>query len=110
MPFDALHDWRGLVERDLDPSAEMLHFLRQEIPDAESVDPWRIEAITSNAQTVALLVCRRAGKSCVLAARGVRKLKNGGTTICLAPAERQTHAPRQADHRARPKASGARQP
>ncbi|PIV78578.1 MAG: hypothetical protein COW54_08660 [Rhodobacteraceae bacterium CG17_big_fil_post_rev_8_21_14_2_50_63_15] len=90
MPFDALHDFCSLIERDLDPAAEMLHFLRQEVPSATHVDPWQIEAITSNAQTVALLVCRQAGKSCVLASRGVRELKNGGTTICVAPAERQT--------------------
>lgn len=90
MPFDAFYDWCRLVERDLDPGAEMLHFLRQEVPGATSVDPWQVEAITSDAQTVALLVCRQAGKSCVLATRGVRELKSGSTTICLAPAERQT--------------------
>lgn len=90
MPFDALHDWCGLVERDLDAGAEMLHFLRQEVPSAKLVDPWQLEAVTSDAPTVAMRVCRQAGKSCVLATRGVRELKRGGTTICLAPAERQT--------------------
>ncbi|AXT25928.1 hypothetical protein D1823_04630 [Ruegeria sp. AD91A] len=90
MPFDALHDWCSLVERDLDVGAEMLHFLRQEVPNAQSVDPWQLEAVTSVASTVAMRVCRQAGKSCVLATRGVRELKRGGTTICLAPAERQT--------------------
>jgi len=90
MPFDALHDFCSRIERDLDPGAEMLHFLRQEVPSATSVDPWQLEAVMSNAPTVAMRVCRQAGKSCVLATRGVRELKRGGTTICLAPAERQT--------------------
>lgn len=90
MPLDAFHDWCTGLERDLDPAAEMLHFLRQEVPSAKAVDPWQAEAITSTARTVALLVCRQAGKSCVLATRGVRELKNGGTTICLCPAERQS--------------------
>lgn len=90
MPFDALHDFCTLVERDLDPASEMLHFLRQEVPTATEVDPWQVEAVTSTAQTVALLVCRQAGKSCVLATRGVQELKRGGTIICVAPAERQT--------------------
>lgn len=53
--LDTLHDWCSLIERDLDPGAEMLHFLRQEVPNATHVDPWQIEAITSKAQTVALL-------------------------------------------------------
>ncbi len=61
MPFDGLHDFCSLIERDLDPGAEMLHFLRQEVPTATHVDPWQVEAITSDAQTVALLVCRQAG-------------------------------------------------
>lgn len=87
---DAFHDWCSGLERDLDPKSEMLHFLRQEIPNATDIDPWQCEAITSTARTVALLVCRQAGKSCVLATRGVRELKTGGTVICLAPAERQT--------------------
>ncbi|MCT4558615.1 MAG: terminase family protein [Pelagimonas sp.] len=67
----------------------MAHFLSQEFPNAWP-DPWQVAAISSDAQTVALLVCRQAGKSCVLATRGVRELETGGTTICLAPAERQT--------------------
>ncbi|SOH95236.1 hypothetical protein SAMN06273572_108110 [Monaibacterium marinum] len=90
MPFDGLHDFCSLIERDLDPGAEMLHFLQQEVPTATHVDPWQVEAIMSDAQTVALLVCRQAGKSCILATRGVRELKRGGTIICVAPAERQT--------------------
>lgn len=90
MPFDAFHDWCSLVERDLDPGTEMLHFLRQEIPTATEVDPWQLEAVLSNAGTIAMRVCRQAGKSCVLATRAVRRLKQGHTVLCLAPAERQT--------------------
>lgn len=90
MQTDSLLEWCLSLERDLDPSAKMLHFLRQEAPDAIAPDPWQVEAISSTAQTVALLVARQAGKSCVLATRGVTELERGGTTICLAPAARQT--------------------
>lgn len=89
MPLDGFIDWLTQVERDLDLAAKMAHFLQTEFPNAQP-DPWQVEAINSDAQTVALLVCRQAGKSCVLATRGVRELERGGTTICLAPAERQT--------------------
>jgi len=89
MPLDGFTDWLLAVERDLDPAAKMAAFLQTEFPGAQP-DPWQVDAITSDAQTVALLVCRQAGKSCVLATRGVRELERGGTTICLAPAERQT--------------------
>ncbi|MEP5384685.1 MAG: hypothetical protein ABJQ23_14905 [Shimia thalassica] len=90
MPFDALNDWCLGLERDLDPAAEMLHFLRQEIPNATEVDPWQLEAVNSTAGTIAMRVCRQAGKSCVLATRAVRRLKQGHTVLCLAPADRQS--------------------
>lgn len=90
MPLDAgFLDWCRLVEGDHDPFLKMGRYLSTEIPNSVA-DPWQVEAFTSVAQTVALLVCRQAGKSCVLAARGVSELERGGTTICLAPAERQT--------------------
>lgn len=89
MPLDGFSEWLRAVERDIDPAAKMAQFLQTEFTNARP-DPWQVEAITSDAQTVALLVCRQAGKSCVLATRGVRELERGGTTICLAPAERQT--------------------
>lgn len=90
MPFDALYDYCSLLERDLDAEAEMLHFLRHEVPNAGGIDPWQLEAVMADAPTVAMRVCRQAGKSCVLATRAVRRLKRGHTVICLAPAERQT--------------------
>ena len=90
MPFDAFHDWCEGLERDLDPAAEMLHFLRQEIPNAMDIDPWQFEAVMSDAGTIAMRVCRQAGKSCVLATRAVRRLKQGHTVLCLAPADRQS--------------------
>lgn len=90
MPLDVgFIEWCQLVEADHDPALNMARFLSTEIPGAYP-DPWQVEAFMSDAQTVALLVCRQAGKSCVLASRGVRELERGGTTICLAPAERQT--------------------
>lgn len=92
LPFDdtSLFNWLTQVERDLDPAAKMLHFIREEIPDATGIDPFQLEALTSTAQTIAMVVARQAGKSCVLAAKGVMALERGETVICLAPAERQT--------------------
>ena len=90
MLSNALHDWCATLERDLDPAAEMLHFLQQEIPNATDVDPWQCEAVLSTAGTIAMRVCRQAGKSCVLATRAVRRLKQGHTVLCLAPADRQS--------------------
>lgn len=88
--FDALQDWCRDLERRLDPSALMAHFLSLELGREATPDPFQVEAITSTASTVALRIARQSGKSCVLAARGVMELQRGGTTICLAPAERQT--------------------
>ncbi len=90
MSFDGLHDFCSLVERDLDVGVEMLHFVQTEVPNATEIDPWQLEAVMSTEATVAMRVCRQAGKSCVLATRAVRRLKKGHTVICLAPAERQT--------------------
>lgn len=92
MAFDdtPFADWLGTVERDLDPAAKMLHFIREEIRDAMAVDPFQLDAITSTTPTIAMVVARQAGKSCVLAAKGVMALERGETVICLAPAERQT--------------------
>ncbi|MEP1694951.1 MAG: terminase family protein [Paracoccaceae bacterium] len=89
MPLDGFIDWLHAVEQDIDPAVKIAAFLQTEFPGAEP-DPWQVEVVTSDAQAVALLVCRQAGKSCVLATRGVRELERGGTAICLAPAERQT--------------------
>lgn len=91
MQADAgLFDWLTQVERDLDPAAKMLSFIQQEIPEATAIDPFQLEAITSASPTIAMVVARQAGKSSVLAAKGVMELEKGGTVICLAPAERQT--------------------
>ena len=90
MPFDALLPWLDDLERRLDPGALMAHFLSLELGRPATPDPFQVEAITSTAATVALRIARQSGKSCVLAARGVMELQKGGTTICLAPAERQT--------------------
>lgn len=89
MAFDGFRQWCELVERDLDPGAQMLHFLRQEVPTATEAEWYQVEALTSTASTLALNICRQAGKSSTLAAMGVRELQAGGTTIALCPAERQ---------------------
>lgn len=83
MPFDGFTTWLSDLERRLDPVAQMAHFLDG------TPDPWQAEAIMSNAPTLALRVCRQAGKSEVLGTLGVQELQRGGTTIALCPAERQ---------------------
>lgn len=90
MPLDASAyiDFLDLVAGDNDPALQMTRFLQTEIPNAEA-DPWQVEAFSSDAETTCLLVCRQAGKSCVLAARGVRELERGGIVVATAPAERQ---------------------
>ena len=88
MEFDGFRLWCEQVERDLDPGTQMLHFLRQEVPTATEAEWYQVEALTSSASTLALNICRQAGKSSTLAAMGVRELQAGGTTIALCPAER----------------------
>lgn len=94
MAFDALHDWCKTLERKLDPISQFEHFLSLELGRPAEADPWQREAILSSPAgsggVTALRIFRQAGKSCVLATRGVMDLERGGTTICLAPAERQT--------------------
>lgn len=86
VPYDSSEftRWLSDLERRLDPAALLAHFVK-----AES-DPWQAEAVSSTAPILALNCMRQSGKSCVLATRGVMELQRGGTTICLAPAERQT--------------------
>ncbi len=92
MPFDALDPWLLEVERSLDPIARFEHFLSLELNRPATADEWQRDAILSDVPggATAMRICRQAGKSCVLATRGVSMLERGGTTICLAPAERQT--------------------
>lgn len=87
---EALANWCRDLERRLDPGALMAHFLSLELGKPAVPDWYQLEAITSQAPTVALRIQRQGGKSCILATRGVLELERGGTTICLAPAERQT--------------------
>lgn len=86
MPYDGADFLRWLedLERRLDPVVQLRHFLDGKEPDA-----WQAEALTSTAQTLAIRVCRQAGKSEVLAAVGVQELQAAGTVIALCPAERQ---------------------
>ena len=92
MPFDALDTWLTDLERRLDPVAQFEHFLSLELGRAATADPWQRDAILSYVPggATAMRICRQAGKSCVLATRGVMALERGEVTICLAPAERQT--------------------
>lgn len=90
MPYDGsdFSKWCLDLERRLDPAARMSHFLSLELGQDVVADPFQVEAITSQAPTVALRICRQAGKSCVLATRAVMELERGGTVIAVAQAER----------------------
>jgi len=85
MPFDAgFLDWCTGLERDLDPSARLAHWIGHE------PDTWQVEAFTTRTPEVALRVGRQSGKTSVLAARAVEELHiPESLTICVAPAERQ---------------------
>lgn len=84
MPYDALVPWCEELERSLDPTARLAHWIGHE------PDPWQVEAFTTDASEVALRVGRQAGKTSVLAARAVEELHiPESLTICVAPAERQ---------------------
>lgn len=82
--------WLKDLERRIDPGARMSHFLSLELGREVIADDYQVEAITSRAPTVAVRICRQAGKSCILATRSVDELEVGGTVIAIAPAERQT--------------------
>jgi hypothetical protein len=84
MPFDgALHDWMHDLERRLDPVSRFEQFLSLEIGRPATADKWQREAILTTAPTVAMRICRQAGKSCVLATRGVAGLERGETVIAI---------------------------
>jgi len=84
MPFDALIPWCEDLERKLDPSIRLAHWIGHE------PDEWQVEAFNTRAPEVALRVGRQAGKTSVLAARAVEELHiPESLTICVAPAERQ---------------------
>lgn len=84
MPFDALIPWCEGLERALDPSARLAHWM------GHPPDPWQVEAFKTRATEIAMRVGRQSGKTSVLAARAVEELHCPETlTICVAPAERQ---------------------
>ena len=52
-------------------------------------DPWQQQALESTADTLALRVCRQAGKSSVLATLALDEMSRAHTALVIAPAERQ---------------------
>jgi hypothetical protein len=81
----ALEGWLRHLEERLDPTVLFQRFL-----DGKPADDWQREALLSTASTIALRVCRQAGKSCFLATRAVIEMrKPSTTTLVLCPAERQ---------------------
>lgn len=91
MPFDGLHGWFEVLEREIDPVARLRHWMGHE------PDPWQVEAftvrpdpVTRYGAEVALRCGRQSGKTSVLAARAVEELHiPESLTIIVAPAERQ---------------------
>lgn len=78
-----LNDWLLSLEERLDP---VLLFERFVESDA---DPWQRQVLLSSASTMALRVCRQAGKSCCLATLAIIEMRQGGTVLVICPAERQ---------------------
>ena len=84
MPFDGFAHWCIGLERDLDPSARLAHWIGHE------PDQWQVNAFTTRATEVAMRVGRQSGKTSVLAARAVDELHiPDSLAICVAPSERQ---------------------
>ena len=79
-----LHDWLTDLEERLDLVVRFEKFVEGK------VDTWQEQALRSTAGTLALRVCRQAGKSSVLAARAIDDMEAGGTTLVICPAERQS--------------------
>jgi hypothetical protein len=78
-----LDDWLLSLEERLDPVLLFERFVGGE------ADPWQRQVLRSGSQTLAVRVCRQAGKSCCLATLAIIEMRRGGTVLCLAPSERQ---------------------
>ena len=81
--LDALAAWLAPLYERLDPVLRFERFIDG------AADAWQRRALASTAATMALRVCRQAGKSSVLAALAIGAMERGKTVLVLAPAERQ---------------------
>ena len=78
-----LNDWLLSLEERLDPVLLFERFVESE------ADPWQRQVLRSSSETIALRVCRQAGKSCCLATLAIIEMRRGGTVLVLCPALRQ---------------------
>lgn len=78
-----LADWLLSLEERLDPVLLFERFVEGE------ADPWQRQVLRSSASTMAIRVCRQAGKSCCLATLAIVEMRRGGTVLVISPAERQ---------------------
>lgn len=78
-----LDPWLLDLELRLDIVARFEHFVENE------ADPWQTQALVSTADTVAMRVCRQAGKSSILATVALDAMARAQTVLVIAPAERQ---------------------
>lgn len=78
-----LNEWLLSLEERLDPVILFERFVESE------ADPWQRQVLLSTSSTIALRVCRQAGKSCCLATLAIIEMRRGGTVLVICPAERQ---------------------
>lgn len=78
-----LNDWLLSLEERLDSVLLFERFVEGE------ADPWQRQVLRSTSSTIALRVCRQAGKSCCLATLAIVEMRRGGTVLIICPAERQ---------------------
>lgn len=79
----ALDTWLHAFEQRLDIVARFENFV-----DGPA-DEWQKRALQCQTETLAIRVCRQAGKSSVLATLAIVAMEAGMTALILAPAERQ---------------------
>ena len=78
-----LNDWLLSLEERLDAVVLFERFV------GGDADPWQRQVLRSTCSTIALRVCRQAGKSCCLATLAIVEMRRGGTVLVICPAERQ---------------------
>ena len=78
-----LNEWLLSLEERLDPVLLFERFV------GNRADEWQARMLRSGSATVALRVCRQAGKSCCLATLAIIAMRHGHTVLVICPAERQ---------------------
>lgn len=78
-----LNEWLLSLEERLDPVLLFERFVEGK------ADDWQRQFLRSTSSTVAVRVCRQAGKSCCLATLAIAEMRRGGTVLVICPALRQ---------------------